>query len=146
MHIGNEPWKGCLEAALRPGYLSMKKMLRWGTKAAGRFAWVDGVTEEDLKELAPADATKVRLLKLARALDKGIAPKVSQRRRIGPARRVGAGGRGPRRGHVKLDRHGAEWIRAWAAAGYSQRAIASAFNVSQPVVSGIVSGQRWRIT
>jgi hypothetical protein len=123
----------------------MKKMLRWGPKPSGRFAWIDDVTEEDLAELSPADASKVRLLKLARALDKGAVPAATQRRGRDPVRRPGAGGRGPRRGHAKLDRHGAEWIRAWAAAGYPQRAIAAAFNVSQPIVSGILSGRRWRV-
>lgn len=121
----------------------MKKVVRWAPKPSGRFAWLDDVTEEDLKELAPADATKVRLLKLARALDKGVVAGAVQRRGRTALRRPGAGGRGSRRGHAKLDRQGAEWIRAWAEAGYSQRAIATAFNVSQPLVAGIVSGHRW---
>lgn len=120
------------------------RILRWGPPTSGRFAWVDDVTEEDLRALETADATKVRMLKLLRALGKSVVPAAPQRRGRGPVGWAGAGGRGSRRGHAKLDRQGAEWIRAWAAAGYPQRVIASAFNVSQPVVSGIVNGRRWR--
>lgn len=134
-----------VDEGVSPENVVMKKIVRWAPKPSGRFAWVDDVTEEDLKELAPADATKVRLLRLARALDKGVVPGTAQRRRRAPVRRPGAGGRGHRRGNTKLDRQGAEWIRAWAAVGYSQRDIAAAFDVSQPIVSGIVSGKRWRL-
>ena len=122
----------------------MKKVSRWAQRPSGRFAWVDDVTEEDMKELSPADATKVRLLKLARALDKGVVPGTARRRGRTPMRRPGAGGRGARRGNAKLGRQSAAWIKAWAAAGYSQRTIATVFDVSQPIVSGIVSGKRWR--
>lgn len=86
----------------------------------------------------------MRLLKLARALERGVVAAPAKRRSRGPVRRPGAGGQGSRRGHAKLDRQGAAWIKAWAAAGYPQRAIAAAFSVSQPVVSGVVSGRRWR--
>jgi len=122
----------------------MEKRMKWGPAESARFAWVEEVTNGDLNDLSHGDAMRVRLMKLARALEKGVVPGNVQRRSRGSVRRPGAGGRGPRRGHAKLDRHGAEWIRAWAAAGHSQRAIAAAFNVSQPVVSGIVKGQRWR--
>ena len=122
----------------------MKEHSRIGSKRSGRLAWIDDVTDDDLRDLSPADARKMRLLRLARALERGVLPAPAKRMGRVPARRPGAGGRGQRRGHAKLDRQGAEWIKAWAAAGYAQRAIATAFNVSQPVVSGIVSGRRWR--
>lgn len=50
---------------------------------------------------------------------------------------------GTRRGPHKLQRHQVEALRARAAAGVSQRRLASEFGISQPHVSGILSGKFW---
>ena len=112
--------------------------------AAAELDWVKDVTEDVLKTLTTREARTVRLLKLFVAVGKAVAPAAPRKRGNGPIRRRSAGGRGARRGNAKLDGAGAAWIKAWAAAGCTQRAIAEAFNVSQPVVSGIVNGRRWR--